>query len=112
MPKELQEQLTDENGITQWATVDNLYYSLGLTEDGVAESVDALLANFPRFRKPRADEGPNHDYFRARAKLLQAWATCKKLVRRVKNTWINDTISKINQHNPVRLSDQSHNQSP
>ena len=42
--------------------------------------MDALLANFPRFKKPRAEEAPNHDYSRAKAKLLQAWATCKKLV--------------------------------
>lgn len=56
----------------------------------------------------------------ARQTLAKCRAKCKNLIRRVKNAWINNTISKINQHNPASFwkaldslkTSLKHNRSP
>ena len=78
LSRDLQKELTSESGIYRWTTSEHLFYSLGMTQESVADNIEALLANYPRFTKAQRGEAPNHEHTRAKAKLTQCWAIAKR----------------------------------
>ena len=83
---DLRTLLTDPSGITQWLTSEDLYYGLGVSQEAVQEQIDITLSNFPKYRKARAQDPPNHEFTRTRAKLLKCWSVCRELVKIMTDT--------------------------
>ena len=81
LPSDLFEQLTAPDGLTQWSTSERLYYGLGLSQEMVENKINALLDNFPKYKRQDRGQPTNHEWQRAQGKLLQCWAVCKEIVR-------------------------------